>query len=75
MADASTELAAGEQFLGRLEYDQAYKHFDKATKLDPENASAYFGEDDAAIGNQQKQDEAIMRLYKKAIHLDPKTHQ
>ncbi len=75
MADASTEIAAGEQFLGRLEYDQAYKHFDKAAKLDPENASAYFGKAEAALGIPQMEAEAILGLYKKAIELDPKNPQ
>ena len=37
MASADDEIAAGEQALSRLDYDGAYKHFDKATKADPAN--------------------------------------
>src|SRR5881392_1628515 len=56
---AEADIAAGEQALGQLDYDSAYKAFDKATKADPSNAVAFFGEA-----------EEIMALYKKAIELD-----
>lgn len=75
MADASNEVSSAEQLLARLEYEQAYKLFDRATKLDPGNASAYFGKAEAALGIPQVEAETILGLYKKAIELDPQNPQ
>src|SRR6266480_2193258 len=47
---AEADIAAGEQALGQLDYDTAYKHFDKATKADPASALAFFGKAEAALG-------------------------
>ncbi len=67
---AEADVTAGEQALGRLDYDSAYKHFDKATKADPSNAVAYFGKAEAALGVPKVEAEEILGLYKKAIELD-----
>src|SRR5712692_1939320 len=67
---AENDIAAGEQALGQLDYDSAYKHFDKATKTDPANAVAFFGKAEAALGVPKVEAEEILALYKKAIELD-----
>lgn len=70
MARADDEIAAGEQALGRLDYDAAYKHFDAAAKEDPSNAVAFFGKAEAALGVPKVEAEEVLGLYKKAIELD-----
>src|SRR5216684_7120820 len=67
---AENDISAGEQALGLLDYDAAYKHFDKATKADPTNAVAFFGKAEAALGVPKVEPDEIMALYKKAIDLD-----
>lgn len=67
---AESDIAAGEQALGQLDYDAAYKAFDKATKADPVNAVAFFGKAEAALGMPKVEAEEILGLYKKAIELD-----
>lgn len=67
---AEADISAGEQALSQLDYDSAYKHFDKATKADPNNAVAFFGKAEAALGVPKVEAEDIMALYKKAIELD-----
>src|SRR2546427_13207613 len=72
---AEADVTAGEQALGQLDYDAAYKHFDKATKADPTNAVAFFGKAEAALGVPNVEPEGILGLYKKAIDLDGETPQ
>jgi tetratricopeptide (TPR) repeat protein len=67
---ADADITAGEQALGQLDYDAAYKAFDKATKADPTNAVAFFGKAEAALGVPRVEAEEILGLYKKAIELD-----
>jgi len=67
---ADEEIAAGEQALGQLDYDSAYKHFDKAIKADPASAIAHFGKAESALGVPKVEPEEILGLYKKAIELD-----
>src|SRR2546425_893623 len=69
-SSAENDISAGEQALGQLDYDAAYKHFDKATKADPTNAVAFFGKAEAALGVPKVEPEEILGLYKKAIDLD-----
>lgn len=64
------DISAGEQALGQLDYDAAYKHFDKATKADPGNAVAFFGKAESALGVPKVEADEILALYKKAIELD-----
>jgi len=70
LMSADQEIAAGEQALGQLDYDSAYKHFDKATKEDPSNPIAFFGKAESALGVAKVESDEIMGLYKKAIELD-----
>ena len=67
---ADEEIAAGEQALGQLDYDSAYKHFDKAIKTDPASAIAHFGKAEAALGVPKVEADEVLGLYKKAIELD-----
>ena len=67
---ADDEIAAGEQALGQLDYNTAYRHFEKATKEDATNAVAFFGKAEAALGVPKVEAEEILGLYKKAIELD-----
>jgi len=75
MPTAEEEIALGEQALSSLDYDAAYKHFDKAVKADPKNPVAYFGKAEAALGVPKVEAEEILALYKKAIELDPENPQ
>lgn len=75
MATADEEIAAGEQALSILDYDEAYKHFDKAMKEDPASALAVFGKAEAALGVPKVEPEEILGLYKKAIELDSQNPQ
>ena len=69
-SSAENDISAGEQALGQLDYDAAYKYFDKATKADPTNAVAFFGKAEAALGVPKVEPEEILGLYRKAIDLD-----
>jgi tetratricopeptide (TPR) repeat protein len=71
MADVEQEIARGETCLNSLEYDKAYKHFDKAVKIDSGSALAYFGKAESAIGMPKVKRENVGDWYKKAIELDP----
>lgn len=75
MPTAEEEIASGEQALSGLDYDAAYKHFDKATKADPKSAVAHFGKAEAALGVPKVEAEEILGLYKKAIELEPENPQ
>jgi len=75
MASVEEEMAAGEQALGNLDYDKAYSHFDKATKLEAGNALAWFGKAESALGVPKIEPDQIVGFYKKAIELDAKNPQ
>lgn len=75
MASFEEEVAAGEQALGNLDYDAAYAHFDKATKLKAEDAMAWFGKAESALGVPKIEADQIMGFYKKSIELEPKNPQ
>ncbi len=70
--DAESELMAGEQELGRLDYEKAFKHFSNAIKLNPKEPRAYFGKAESSVGMPKVKPEEVAELYKKAIDLDPK---
>jgi tetratricopeptide (TPR) repeat protein len=70
MGSADEEIASGEQALGQLDYEAAYRHFDKATKSDAANALAYFGKAEAALGLPKVEADEILALYKKALEID-----
>jgi len=75
MASAEEEIAAGEAALSRLDYDAAFKHFDKAAKLDAKNPIAYFGKAEAALGIPTEEADNILSWYRKAIDLEPDSPQ
>ena len=75
MASVEDEMAAGEQALANLDYDKAYPHFEKATKLDAGNAWAWFGKAESALGMPKIEPDQIVGFYTKAIELDPKNPQ
>ena len=75
MGSTDEEIAAGETALGRLDYDEAYKRFDKAAKADPKNPVAHFGKAEAALGVPKVEAEEIIALYKKAVELDSENPQ
>src|SRR5213083_2619495 len=59
---AEADIAAGEQALGQLDYDSAYKHFDKATKADPASALASFCVDLGRFNEAEEQYNAAAKL-------------
>ncbi|MFQ6127916.1 MAG: tetratricopeptide repeat protein [Thermoplasmata archaeon] len=75
MKEAEVEIADGERLLGMSRYDEALKHFDKATKMDPSNARGFFGKAEASLGDPKVRPGEIAALYKKAIELDPNNPQ
>lgn len=75
MASADEEISLGEQALGRLDYETAYKHFDRALKTDASNAVGYFGKAEAALGVPTVEAEEILALYRKAVDLDKENPQ
>ena len=75
MPSAEEEISAGEAALSQLEYEAAFKHFDKATKLDGKNPIAFFGKAEAALGMPTEEAENVLSWYRKAIELDPENAQ
>ncbi|MFQ5909545.1 MAG: tetratricopeptide repeat protein [Thermoplasmata archaeon] len=75
MSEADQEIVDGERLLGMFQHDEALKHFNKATKMDPTNARGFFGKAEASLGNPKAKPEDVAELYKKAIELDPKNPQ
>ncbi len=75
MDKVDEEIAQGERCLNGLDYEGAYKHFDKAVKLNGKNALGYFGMAESAIGLPKVKRERIGEWYKRAIELDPKNPQ
>jgi tetratricopeptide (TPR) repeat protein len=71
MANVDEEISRGETCLNGLDYDKAYKHFDKAVKIDSGSALAYFGKAESAFGLPKVKREKVGDWYKKAIELDP----
>lgn len=75
MTKVDEEIARGETCLNSLDYQAAYKHFNKAVKIDESNALAYFGKAESAIGLPKVKREDVGTWYKKAIELDPSNPQ
>jgi Flp pilus assembly protein TadD len=65
LMDAQEALAGGD-------FERAYSKFNKIIKAAPENADAYFGKAEAAIGVPKVSAEDIQECYKKAVELAPK---
>jgi len=68
-------ISKGERCLTSLDYEGAYKQFNKAIKLDEGNALAYFGKAESAIGMPKVKRENVGDWYRKAIELDPNNPQ
>jgi len=75
MTSADDEIAAGETSLGELEYEAAYKHFDRATRLSPDNALAFFGKAESGLGVPNVAAEDVASAYRRAMELDPENPQ
>jgi tetratricopeptide (TPR) repeat protein len=75
MSQVDEEITKGERYLNKLDYEKAYKHFSKATKIDEGNALAYFGKAESAIGLPNVKKKNIGTWYQKAIELDPSNPQ
>ena len=71
MPSADEEITGGEAALSKLDYETAFKHFDKAAKLDPKNPIAFFGKAEAALGIPTEEADNILSWYRKAIDLEP----
>ncbi|MEM3445372.1 MAG: tetratricopeptide repeat protein [Thermoplasmata archaeon] len=66
------EIAAGNRLLQEGDLKGALSRFNKAAKLDPNCAEAYFGIAEASLGIPKVSVEQILTAYKKAIELDGK---
>lgn len=66
------EIAAGNRLLQEGDFKGALARFNKAVKLDPNCAEAYFGIAEASVGIPKISVEQILGAYKKAIELDGK---
>lgn len=66
------EIAAGNRLLQEGDFKGALSRFNKAVKLDPNCAEAYFGVAEASVGIPKVSVEQILNAYKKAIELDNK---
>lgn len=64
-------IAQGEQLLNALDFPGAIAKFNKAIKLDPSNARAYFNKAEASVGIPKLTIQDIGQFYEKAIELDP----
>ncbi len=69
MTDVEKLIEKAEQLLNEFDHEGAYKKFKKAAKAE-ENARAYFGKAEAALGVPTVDSEEIIEDYKKAIELD-----
>lgn len=75
MPDAEEAIAAGERALSQLDYEAAFKHFDRATKADGKSPIAFFGKAESALGIPNLAADDILGWYRKAIELDPENAQ
>jgi len=66
------ELSAGNRLLQEGDFKGAFARFNKAIKINPECAEAYFGRAEASVGIPKISLEQILADYKKAIELDGK---
>jgi len=61
----------GEMKLAEMDLKAAYAKFKKAVEVDPNNARAYFGRAESALGVDKVTPGDILRDYRKAAELDP----
>ncbi len=68
---AEKEVKAADRLLNEMDFKGALSKYNKAIKLDPTCAQAYFGKAEASIGVTKVSEEEVIGSYKKAIELDP----
>jgi Tfp pilus assembly protein PilF len=72
MSAADKLVEEGEMKLAEMDSKSAYAKFKKAVETDANNARAYFGRAEAALGLEKVTPGDILRDYRKAAELDPK---
>lgn len=72
MSAADKLVEEGETKLAEMDLKGAYAKFKKAIEVDPNNARAYFGRAESALGVDKVAPGDILRDYRKAAELDPK---
>ena len=72
MSAADKLVEEGETKLAEMDFKVAYAKFKKAVETDSNNARAYFGRAEAALGLEKITPGDILRDYRKAAELDPK---
>jgi Tfp pilus assembly protein PilF len=72
MSAADKLVEEGEMKLAEMDMKGAYAKFKKAIEVDPNNARAYFGRAESALGVDKVTPGDILRDYRKAAELDPK---
>jgi Tfp pilus assembly protein PilF len=71
MSAADKLVEEGEMKLGEMDFKSAFAKFKKAVETDANNARAYFGRAEAALGLEKVTPGDILRDYRKAAELDP----
>jgi tetratricopeptide (TPR) repeat protein len=71
MDEVQDLLKKGRELLDKGELKKAFSSFDKAIKLEPENADAHFGKAEAAVGLPKYSIIDIAQFYRNAIKNDP----
>lgn len=69
MSEAQNLIEQGEKLLNEFDYEGAHKKFKKALDNE-EEARAYFGKAEAALGIPEIESEEIIKDYEKAIELE-----
>ncbi|MFO7792209.1 MAG: hypothetical protein R6W73_04395 [Candidatus Saliniplasma sp.] len=69
MSEAQELIEQGEKLLNVFDYEGAHEKFKRALELD-EDARAYFGKAEAALGIPEIDSEEIIKDYEKAIELE-----
>jgi tetratricopeptide (TPR) repeat protein len=67
--DAAKEVAGGQRLLAEGDLKGALSRFNKALRIDPNNADAHFGKAEAAAALPNVKAEEIIASYQKAIEL------
>jgi tetratricopeptide (TPR) repeat protein len=72
MSAADKLVEEGELKLAEMDFKAAFAKFKKAVETDANNARAYFGRAESALGLEKVSPGDILRDYRKAAELDPK---
>lgn len=71
MPSADDLIQAGFEALAALDYETAFRSFERAAKADGSRAIAHYGMAEAALGLPKVASESIHGWYKKALELEP----